>query len=566
MNTTLEYVFRTALGQCSTIPMSTADPADMQQHNNNGAYDYSHHSRMVSDNGLRDGAPYHQQWASDEMSTTPLMMEGGGGGLPNNNNTNMKNNTNNNNNNNKNRSGGGGKLHKDLNMHKLFGAVKQTIGATGNTNNATHHYPQGSTYAVSSASPNASSSPRNVLVLPPESAVRTRCYRLNLNTDLFTTTNSLIALGGTTAANINTPASPTIVSGPFRCDGHAALGDRTVDAVSTYVGFSPSLDDSIADDHRDNTVSTARIFRGLTVNNDGSIVSHHHRSKGAGPKRDEKSRQSAKIDKAVEMAEDAVRKGETKQIKTLSSGSRDDAECENKMISLVIFGEYDDMKGLVRDGAKRLKENQNALDEALWALNKQRIANNNMMNSNMSEDWGNSGQDYQRKNGKIIPGATPPKLHRHPRDRPGSSTRKEMARNASTNNASRGKGFPPWKKNADDGTVYGNGAGESDWSDALLFSKGLYSMCVCGANSVSPTNGAGKYGDNSSIATNNNHGSSTNNNVGIMNNTHLVTAKEGRDAPPVVAVSNYNKGNIRYGTSDGRDGAYGRAKDSIMVL
>ena len=40
------------------------------------------------------------------------------------------------------------------------------------------------------------------------------------------------------------------------------------------------------------------------------------------------------------------------------------------MISLVIFGEYDDMKGLVRDGAKRLKENQNALDEALWALNK----------------------------------------------------------------------------------------------------------------------------------------------------------------------------------------------------
>jgi len=59
-----------------------------------------------------------------------------------------------------------------------------------------------------------------------------------------------------------------------------------------------------------------------------------------------------------------------KQIKTLSSGSRDDAECGNKMISLVIFGEYDDMKGLVRDGAKRLKENQNALDEALWALNK----------------------------------------------------------------------------------------------------------------------------------------------------------------------------------------------------
>jgi hypothetical protein len=320
MNTTLEYVFRTALGQCSTIPMS--DPAVDQLHQG-GAYDYSHPGRLDNNGGVRDGAPYHHQnlhntnnnnpWNDD---TTPLM-----------NNDGVVAHTNNSNhptpiNRGKQASnrasgargvmvgGGGGKLPKDLNMHKLFGAVKQTIGGGGggNNNNNIHG---GGAYGVSTLSPTTSTSPRTV-VLPPESAIRTRCYRLNLNTDIIIPTPTTANNGGGMSSSTASPVQVS-TSGPYRCDSHAALGDRTVDLSSAYVGFSPSLDDSIADDHRDTVASTARIFRGLTVNHDGSIVSHHHRSsKGStGPKRDEKSRQSTKIDQAVDMAEEAVRKGTT---------------------------------------------------------------------------------------------------------------------------------------------------------------------------------------------------------------------------------------------------------------
>lgn len=293
-----------------------------------------------------------------------------------------------------------------------------------------------------------------------------------------------------------------------------------------------------------------------------------------------------------------------KPTNSLLSGSKDDAESENRMISLVIFGEYDDMKGLVRDGAKRLKENQNALDEALWALNKPRITHSNNLLMSNSNSWdplmpspnyhsrggraNNVGgtnavmnHNNNMSSGSNVSKMTPPKLHRHPRDRPGSTVRREMARNASNNNTSNrgGKGFPPWKmKNAEDGAY--NGGAESDWSDALLFSKGLYSMCVCGANSASPTsNGntapnatatSGTHHHNSSM---NHHHHPNNNNINIghgmlnnnNNNTNLVVAtREGRDALSVVP-NNY-KGRYGAATSDGRESAYyNRAKDSIMV-
>jgi len=57
---------------------------------------------------------------------------------------------------------------------------------------------------------------------------------------------------------------------------------------------------------------------------------------------DEKSRQAAKIDKSTDLVEQAVK---TKK------GSN--TEHNSKMISLVIIGgEYDDMKHLVRDESK----------------------------------------------------------------------------------------------------------------------------------------------------------------------------------------------------------------------
>jgi len=229
------------------------------------------------------------------------------------------------------------------------------------------------------------------------------------------------------------------------------------------------------------------------------------------------------------------------------------------MISFVIFGEYDDMKSLVRDGAKRLKENQNALDEVLWALNKQRFNHTPKFNSDgtwaQQSQYGNimgnnpaspTDANYRlTSRNKLLPTSAPPKLHRHPRDRPGSNIRREMARNASNNNATRSKLFPPWRKNTDEGLI---SAGESDWSDALLFSKGLYSMCVCGADSVSPTSGSGKYGD-------------TVNPSGMMNRG-MMMAKEGRDPP---AGNNANYKGSRFGVNDGRESAYNGTKDTIMV-
>jgi hypothetical protein len=299
-----------------------SDPAVDQLHQG-GAYDYSHPGRLDNNGGVRDGAPYHHHqninnnnpWNDD---TTPLM-----------NNDGVVAHTNNSNhptpiNRGKqagNRAsgprgvmvgGGGGKLPKDLNMHKLFGAVKQTINGGGGGNNNNNNTHGGGAYGASTLSPTTSTSPRTV-VLPPESAIRTRCYRLNLNTDIIIPTPTTANTGGGIMSSSTASPVQGSTSGPYRCDSHAALGDRTVDLSSAYVGFCPSLDDSIADDHRDTVASTARIFRGLTVNHDGSIVSHHHRSsKGStGPKRDEKSRQSTKIDQAVDMAEEAVRKGTT---------------------------------------------------------------------------------------------------------------------------------------------------------------------------------------------------------------------------------------------------------------
>jgi len=139
-----------------------SDPAVDQLHQG-GAYDYSHPGRLDNNGGVRDGAPYHHQnlhntnnnnpWNDD---TTPLM-----------NNDGVVAHTNNSNhptpiNRGKQASnrasgargvmvgGGGGKLPKDLNMHKLFGAVKQTIGGGGGGNNNNNIHGGGGIWGVHS--------------------------------------------------------------------------------------------------------------------------------------------------------------------------------------------------------------------------------------------------------------------------------------------------------------------------------------------------------------------------------------------------------------------------------
>jgi hypothetical protein len=67
------------------------------------------------------------------------------------------------------------------------------------------------------------------------------------------------------------------------------------------------------DDHHVTVALTAHSYHELTVYHDGNITSHHHHSSNgaSGPKRDEKSRQSAKIDQKVDRTKEAVKKGTT---------------------------------------------------------------------------------------------------------------------------------------------------------------------------------------------------------------------------------------------------------------
>merc|ERR1712071_747008 len=69
---------------------------------------------------------------------------------------------------------------------------------------------------------------------------------------------------------------------------------------------------------------------------------------------DKKSRQAAKIDKAKDLVEQCG----AKKKKGGDNGSTSTKEDDSNMVSLVIMGEYDGMKHLVRDGSKRLKDSE----------------------------------------------------------------------------------------------------------------------------------------------------------------------------------------------------------------
>lgn len=149
----------------------------------------------------------------------------------------------------------------------------------------------------------------------PDSAVRTRCYKLNLD----------CKVKGSSA-------------GPFA-------------ETQPYLTYSSSTDDDSVGSPTSVAIQTAQIFRGIRVDHTGTIVSQNARatrsSRGKVHKRGEKSRQAAKIDKAVH--------GDSTQL-----------------VSLVPVGEYDDMKQLVRDGSRKLREAAGLSDSALLVLNRHR--------------------------------------------------------------------------------------------------------------------------------------------------------------------------------------------------
>lgn len=140
---------------------------------------------------------------------------------------------------------------------------------------------------------------------------RTRCYKLNL--------------------------SSRNGSGPYHLEYQE--DDQTVcSEEEEQIPFQVSLD-------------TARLFRGIRVADDGTILAQNSRASRSRssklPKKTEPSRQSLKIQKAI-------------------------SQKSTNLISLIPVGEYDDMKLLVRDGSRKLREAEGLNDVALIKLNRHR--------------------------------------------------------------------------------------------------------------------------------------------------------------------------------------------------
>jgi hypothetical protein len=121
---------------------------------------------------------------------------------------------------------------------------------------------------------------------PPDSATRTRCYKLNLDSEF---------VGVTSVAST---------------DGHL-LGP--FDGNVPPLTYSSSGDSSFGYDSTDVVIQTAQIFRGITVANDGTILSQNARAtrsnKGKKNQKGEQSRQAAKIVEAKDLVEESILTG-----------------------------------------------------------------------------------------------------------------------------------------------------------------------------------------------------------------------------------------------------------------
>lgn len=128
------------------------------------------------------------------------------------------------------------------------------------------------------------------LPAPPDVAIRTRCYKLNLESDFV---------------GVNSSDSHGHLLGPFAQQKPPGL---------TY---SASDDSSAGTNPTKVAVQTAQIFRGITVAKDGTILSQNARasrsSRSSKMKRGEKSRQATKIDKAKDLVEETVQTGKVRR-------------------------------------------------------------------------------------------------------------------------------------------------------------------------------------------------------------------------------------------------------------
>jgi hypothetical protein len=160
------------------------------------------------------------------------------------------------------------------------------------------------------------------------------------------------------------------------------------------------------------------------------------------------------------------------------------------MVSLVIIGAYDDMKHLVRDGSKKLREAEGLPDETLLAVNRPRSGthlghslvspNKQRVPPSLASQRSGASQDPRSRTG--IPQSVPPKLKSNPRDRPKPRRGDEKPRRS---------GFVTDSCNDMMDTNPQGTNGDGDWRDALGLSRGFHSIWNCGgvgeAGTVSPT-------------------------------------------------------------------------------
>jgi len=240
--------------------------------------------------------------------------------------------------------------------------------------------------------------PCSIPTAPPKNAVKIRAYKLNLDSDIL---------------GLSSSQRQQLCLGPFT-------------EPVPFLTYSSSEDSMEEGSATSVAIKTAQIFRGITVSRDGTILSQNARAtrsnRGSSKtKHGEKSRQAAKIDKANDLVEEAF-----------ASGKSTDTDGAN-MLSVFVVGEYDDMKQLVRDGSKKLREADGLPDEALLSINRLRVQKQKPVapksttsillspRKRASPNYVNSQRTAAMQSPDTIhiagvPQSAPPRLKSHPRD------------------------------------------------------------------------------------------------------------------------------------------------------
>ncbi len=170
--------------------------------------------------------------------------------------------------------------------HKFEPFMKDDGGDAGShPSQSTRYHSANSSRSSSRVSRRSAPAPREEFFPPPEGSVRTRCYRLNLD--------------------VPAVLSPTHDSlGPFHYKAPAHL----LPSNDRMISYSLSTE-SVEKSQTQVAIDTARIFRGIKVDTNGTIVGRNDRASRSrkgnnNSKTAENSRQSAKINKANDLVDD----------------------------------------------------------------------------------------------------------------------------------------------------------------------------------------------------------------------------------------------------------------------